>query len=113
MFALEQAIKRLETVDQTRESNHSIYRQITEAQIHDYEEQIQVLQSNLSEAEKKAKVVENMQVAIQEIEKDDPSQAEKIRENLNRLARKGGELERALARKKALMEKQDEQEQEH
>ena len=101
MFALEQAIKRLEAVDKTRESNNSIYRNITEARITDYEEQIQILQSNLSEAEKKAKFVDNMQTAIENIEIDDPDRAQKIRENLNNLSRKGGALERAFARKKA------------
>lgn len=101
MFALEQAIKRLEAVDKTRESNHSIYRNITESQIKDYEEQIKVLQSDLSEAEKKAKVIDNMQTALHDIEKDDPNRASKIRDNLNSLSRKGGALERAFERKKA------------
>ena len=101
MFALEQAIKRLEDVDKTRESNNSIYRSITEARIKDYEEQMQILQSNLSEAEKKAKFVDNLQTAIQDIEVDDPDRAKKIRENLNNLSRKGGELEKAFDRKKA------------
>jgi hypothetical protein len=101
MFALEQAIKRLEDVDKTRESNHGIYRSITEARIHDYEEQIQILKSDLSEAEKKAKFVDNMQTAIQDIETGDPDRARKIRENLNSLSRKGGALERAFARKKS------------
>ena len=101
MFALEQAIKRLEAVDKTRESNNSIYRNITEAKIKDYEEQIQILQSDLSEAEKKAKFVDNMQTAIQDIAIDDPDRANKIRENLNTLSRKGGKLEQALARKAA------------
>ena len=99
MFALEQAIKRLEDVDKTRESNNSIYRNLTEARIKDYEEQIKLLQSDLSEAEKKAKFVDNMQTAIKDIETSDPDRAKKIRENLNNLSRKGGALERALARK--------------
>lgn len=101
MFALEQAIKRLEAVDKTRESNTSIYRNITEAKINDYEAQIQLLQSDLSEAEKKARFVDNMQTAIKDIEANDPDRASKIRENLNSLSRKGGALERAFARKKA------------
>jgi hypothetical protein len=101
MFALEQSIKRLEAVDKTRESNSSIYRNITEAKIKDYEGQIQLLQSNLSETEKKAKFVDNMQTAIKDIEVDDPERANKIRENLNTLSRKGGALERAFARKAA------------
>ena len=101
MFALEQAIKRLEDVDKTRESNNSIYRNITEARITDYEQQIELLQSNLSEAEKKAKFVDNMQTAIQNIESEDPDRAKKIRDNLNELSRKGGALERAFARKAA------------
>jgi hypothetical protein len=101
MFALEQAIKRLEDVDKTRESNHSIYRNITEAQIKDYEEQIAILKSDLSESEKKAKVIDNMQTALQDLDKKDPDRASKIRENLNSLSKKGGALERAFARKKA------------
>lgn len=101
MFALEQAIKRLEAVDKTRESNNSIYRNITEARIKDYEEQIEMLQSNLSEAEKKAKFVDNMQTAIKDIETEDQSRADKIRNQLNELSKKGGALERALARQKA------------
>jgi hypothetical protein len=101
MFALEQAIRRLEDVDKTRESNNSIYRDMTEARIKDYEHQIQILQSNLSEAEKKAKFVDNMQTAINDIELNDPDRANKIRENLNTLSRKGGKLEKAFARKAA------------
>lgn len=101
MFALEQAIRRLEDVDKTRESNNSVYRSITEARIKDYETQIEILQSNLSEAEKKAKFVDNMQTAISNIESEDPDRANQIRENLNKLSRKGGALERAFARKKA------------
>lgn len=101
MFALEQAIKRLEDVDKTREKNNGMYRNITEARIQGYEEQIKTLQSNLSEAEKKAKFVDNMQTAIKEIEVGDPDRAKKIRENLNDLSRKGGALERAFERKKA------------
>lgn len=101
MFALEQTLKRLEAVDKTRESNHSIYREIAEGQIKDYEEKIKLLESNLSEAEKKAKFIDNMQVAIHDIQKNDPDKAEKIRENLNNLSKKGGALERALARKAA------------
>ena len=107
MFALEQAIKRLEAVDKTRESNHSIYRNITESQIKDYEEQIAILQSDLSEAEKKAKVVDNLQTAIHDIEKNDPKKASKIRDNLNNLSKKGGALERAFARKKAAEAEQE------
>jgi hypothetical protein len=101
MFALEQAIKRLEDVDKTRESNNGIYRNITEARIKDYEEQIKILQSDLSEAEKKAKFVDNMQTAIKNIESNDPDKAKQIRESLNNLSRKGGALERAFERKKA------------
>ena len=101
MFALEKAIERLEAVDKTREGNNRMYREITEAQIKDYEEQMSVLRSDLSAAEKKAKFVDNMQTALKEIEQDDPDRADKIRENLNNLSRKGGALERALKRKKA------------
>ena len=101
MFALEQAIKRLEDVDKTRESNHSIYREITEARINDYEAQIQLLKSDLSEADKKAKFVDNMQTALRDIEMNDPNRAQTIRENLNNLSRKGGALEKAFARKAA------------
>jgi hypothetical protein len=101
MFALEQAIKRLEDVDKTRESNNSIYRDMTEARIKDYEEQIKVLQSDLSESEKKAKFVDNMQAAISSIERNDPDKANQIRENLNNLSRKGGRVVEALARKKS------------
>ena len=101
MFALEKAIERLEAVDKTREGNNRMYREITEAQIKDYEEQMAVLRSDLSAAEKKAKFVDNMQTALKDIEQDDPDRADKIRENLNNLSRKGGALERALQRKKA------------
>ena len=101
MFALEKAIERLEAVDKTREGNNRMYREITEAQIKDYEEQMAVLRSNLSAAEKKAKFVDNMQTALHDIEQDDPDRANKIRENLNNLSRKGGALEKALKRKKA------------
>lgn len=104
MFALEQAIRRLEAVDKTRESNHSIYREMAESQIQDYEEQIKVLQSDLTEAEKKARFVDNMQTALKDIEKNDPDRAEKIRDNLNSLSKKGGAIERALARKKAAID---------
>ena len=101
MFALEQAIKRLEDVDRTRESNTSLYRNITEARIKDYEEQIKILQSDLSEAEKKARFVDHMQTAIKDIESTNPDKAKSIRDNLNELSKKGGALERALARKNA------------
>jgi hypothetical protein len=101
MFALEQAIKRLEDVDKTRESNNSIYRKITEDRIKDYEDQIKTLQSDLSEAEKKAKFIDNMQTAIKDIAHSDPKRADQIRDNLNKLSRKGGELEKAFARKSA------------
>lgn len=101
MFALEKAIERLEAVDKTREGNNRMYRETAEAQIKDYEEQMAILKSNLSEAEKKAKFVDNMQTALKDIEQDDPERADKIRENLNNLSRKGGALERALKRKKA------------
>ena len=100
MFALEQALKRLEAVDKTRESNNSVYRNMTEARIKDYEEQIEILQSDLSEAEKKAKVIDNMRAAIKDMETEDPDKAQRIRESLNNLSRKGGALEKALARKK-------------
>ena len=111
MFALEQAIKRLEDVDKTRESNNSIYRNITEARIKDYEDQLELLQSNLSEAEKKAKFVDNMQAAISDIETSDQDRADKIRTQLNDLSKKGGALQRALERQKAKdTEKASEQE---
>jgi hypothetical protein len=66
-----------------------------------YTDQMSEIWNNLSEAEKKAKFVDNMQTAIQSIEKDDPNRANKIRENLNNLSRKGGALEKAFERKKA------------
>lgn len=89
MFALEQAIKRLETVDKTRESNHSIYRELAESKITDYEEQIQILQSNLTEAEKKAIVVENLQAGVAAIAESDAEKAERVRNELNSLMNKG------------------------
>lgn len=100
MFALEQAIKRLEAVDKTRESNNGIYRKITEARIKDYEQQIDLLHGDLSEAEKKAQFIDRMQLAIKDIAVNDPDKAEKIKENLNNLSRKGGALEKAFVRKK-------------
>ena len=101
MFALEQSLKRLEAVDKTREGNNSTYRELTEARIKDYEEQMEILQSNLSEAEKKAKIVDHLQTAIQDIAQKDPTKAQSIRDNLNALTNKGGALERAMQRRKA------------
>ena len=98
LFALEQSIKRLEDIDKTREGNASMYRRITEARIKDYEEKIQLLESDMKEFEKKAKFVEHMQTAIDDIAKKDENKADKLRENLNALAKKGGALEKALAR---------------
>ncbi|MBQ8626408.1 MAG: plasmid recombination protein [Agathobacter sp.] len=101
MFALEQSLKRLEDIDRTREGNTSTYRELTEARIKDYEEQMEILQSNLSEAEKKARIVDHMQTAIQDIARNDPNKAQSIRDNLNALTNKGGALERAMQRRKA------------
>ena len=101
MFALEQSVKRLEAVDKTREGNNSTYRELTEARIKDYEEQMEILQSNLSEAEKKAKIVDHLQTAIQDIAQKDPTKAQSIRDNLNALTNKGGALERAMQRRRA------------
>ena len=42
-----------------------------------------------------------MQTAIKDIETEDQSRADKIRNQLNELSKKGGALERALARQKA------------
>lgn len=96
LFALEQRIRRLETVDRTREDNNRIYRDIAESRITGYEEQIKILTSSLSEAEKKARFVDNVNLALQKMK---PDEAKELKDKFNDAAKKGGRLAAALARR--------------
>ena len=95
LFALEQRLKRLEAVDKTREHNNRVYRDIAEARISGYEEQMEILRSSLSEAEKKARFVDNINLAIQKMK---PDEAQDFKDKVNAVAREGGELAAAMAR---------------
>lgn len=95
LFALEQRIKRLEAVDKTRESNNRIYRDIAESRIAGYEEQIKILNSSLSEAEKKAQFVDNVNLALQKMK---PDEAQTLKDQFNAAAKQGGRLAAALER---------------
>ena len=93
---MEQRIRRLETVDKTREENNRIYRDIAESRITGYEEQIKILNSSLSEAEKKARFVDNVNLALSKMK---PDEAQDLKEKFNSAAKTGGRLAAALARR--------------
>lgn len=94
MFALEKAIQRLEAVDQTRESNHGLYRELTDAKISGYEEKILEIQKTLEDRDRKAKTIDDIQLFVKSIEEEDPARAARIREQLNEMAKKGREIGR-------------------
>lgn len=96
IFALEKSIERLESVEKTRAKNESLYRRIAEARISGYESEIKVLKSDLSEAEKKARFVENVQLSISKTEENDPKKGKRLRDMLNQRAKEGSELRKAL-----------------
>ena len=95
LFALEQRLKRLEAVDKTREHNNKIYRDIAESRISGYEKQIEILKSSLSEAEKKARFVDNISLAMGKME---PEKAKDFKDKINEVAREGGQLAAAMER---------------
>lgn len=104
LFALEETIKRLEEIDKTRESNNSLYRKIADARITDYEEQIKILQSDLSEAEKKVRFVDHLQLAINDMEHKNPEAAQNFKDKINEQAKKGGRLAAAMERRRQMEE---------
>ena len=104
LFALEETIRRLEEIDETREKNDSLYRKIADARIKDYEEQIQILQSDLSEAEKKVRFVDHLQLAINDMEHQNPDAAQNFKDRINNEAKKGGRIAAAMERKRQLEE---------
>lgn len=108
LFALEQRLKRLEAVDKTREQNHRVYRDIAESRITGYEEQIKILKSDLSEADKKVRFVDNINLALQKMKPDD---AQEFKEKVNAVAKEGGELAAAMARYAAKVNQAKNQEQ--
>ena len=100
LFALEETIRRLEEIDKTRESNNNLYRKIADARITDYEEQIELLKSDLSESEKKVRFVNYLQLAIDDMEQQNPQAAQSFKDRINDEAKKGGRIAAAMERKK-------------
>lgn len=96
LFALEQRLKRLEAVDKTREHNNRTYRDIAEARIAGYEKQIKTLESSLSDSAKKAEFFDNMRLGMQKMK---PEEAQDFREKINSIAKEGGMLAAAMARR--------------